>query len=96
TSVAASWFSRLDKMSVWVATRVFFQGLQRAIGGGTRRHLARVRRIDALVASIITVEARHAAVFGVLPTLNLSSALDNTASSIAPGVTASAETTVAP
>ena len=51
-----------------------------------------------LVASIITVEARHAAVFGVLPNLNLASALDNTASSIAPASSAAAttETTVAP
>jgi hypothetical protein len=49
-----------------------------------------------LVASIITVEARHAAVFGVLPTMNLASALDNTASSIAPASSATVETTVAP
>ena len=52
-----------------------------------------------LVASIITVEARQAAVFGVLPNLNLASALDNTASSIAPASSAGAtttETTVAP
>ena len=52
---------------------------------------------STLVASIITVEARHAAVFGVLPTLNLASALDNTASSIAPASSAATvETTVAP
>jgi len=52
-----------------------------------------------LVASIITVEARHAAVFGTLPNSNLNSALDNTASSLAPNassVTTTSETTVAP
>lgn len=49
-----------------------------------------------LVASIITVEARHAAVFGVLPTMNVASALDNTASSIAPASSTQVETTVAP
>jgi hypothetical protein len=63
--------------------------------------LAKLENHDAavLVASIITVEARHAAVFGVLPNLNLASALDNTASSIAPASnapTATSETTVAP
>ena len=52
-----------------------------------------------LVASIITVEARHAAVFGTLPNLNLSSALNSTASSLAPNAAPAAtttETTVAP
>lgn len=52
-----------------------------------------------LIASIITVEARHAAVFGTLPTSSLSSALNSAASSLAPNATASAatsETTVAP
>ena len=52
-----------------------------------------------LVASIITVEARHAAVFGTLPNSNLSSALNSTASSLAPNAAPAAtttETTVAP
>lgn len=61
-----------------------------------------------LVASIITVEARHAAVFGTLPTLSLSSALDNSTMSLLPPAAASTtnttetttetmtETTVAP
>jgi superoxide dismutase len=52
-----------------------------------------------LVASIITVEARHAAVFGTLPTSSLSSALNSAASSLAPNAATSAtttETTVAP
>ena len=52
-----------------------------------------------LVASIITVEARHAAVFGTLPNLNLSSALSSAASSLAPNAAPAAtttETTVAP
>jgi hypothetical protein len=48
-----------------------------------------------LVASIITVEARHAAVFGVLPTMSLSSALVNDASSLLqPGAAKTAETVV--
>ncbi len=62
--------------------------------------LGKLEGIDGaqLVASIITAEARHAAVFGTLPTLSLSSALDNPATSIAPASTAPAtsETTVAP
>ena len=52
-----------------------------------------------LVASIITVEARHAAVFGTLPTANLSSALNSAATSLAPNAAPTAtttETTVAP
>jgi len=61
-----------------------------------------------LVASIITVEARHAAVFGTLPSLSLTSALDNSAMSLLPPAPASTtngtgattetttETTVAP
>ena len=50
-----------------------------------------------LVASIITVEARHAAVFGTLPNLSLSSALNSAASSLAPNAAATTtETTVAP
>jgi superoxide dismutase len=52
-----------------------------------------------LVASIITVEARHAAVFGTLPTANLSSALNSAATSLAPDAATTAtttETTVAP
>ena len=50
-----------------------------------------------LVASIITVEARHAAVFGILPNLSLSSALNSAASSLAPNAAATTtETTVAP
>ena len=52
-----------------------------------------------LVASIITVEARHAAVFGTLPNLSLSSALNSAASSLAPNAAPAAtttDTTVAP
>ena len=51
-----------------------------------------------LVASIITVEARQAAVFGTLPNLNLSDALNSAASSLAPNAApaATTETTVAP
>ena len=51
-----------------------------------------------LIASIITVEARQAAVFGTLPNLNLSAALNIAASSLAPNAApaATTETTVAP
>ena len=51
-----------------------------------------------LIASIITVEARQAAVFGTLPNLNLSAALNSAASSLAPNAApaATTETTVAP
>jgi len=57
-----------------------------------------------LIASIIVVEARHAAIFGTLPTLSLSSALENPAASLLPPATGTAtestqtttETTVAP
>jgi len=52
-----------------------------------------------LVASIITVEARHAAVFGSLPSPNFSDALNSAASSLAPNAgpaTLTTETTVAP
>jgi hypothetical protein len=51
-----------------------------------------------LVASIITVEARQAAVFGTLPTADLASALNSAASSLAPNAapaTLTTETTVA-
>jgi hypothetical protein len=47
-----------------------------------------------LVASIIMVEARHAAAFGTLPSLSLTSALDNAALSLAPAAaTAPTDTT---
>lgn len=52
-----------------------------------------------LVASIITVEARQAAVFGTLPTLNFVTALNSAATSLAPNAAPAAtttETTVAP
>ena len=51
-----------------------------------------------LIASIITVEARQAAVFGTLPNLNLSAALNSAARSLAPNAApaATTETTVAP
>ena len=62
--------------------------------------LSRLEGLDGanLVASIITVEARHAATFGTLPSLSLTSALDNAALSLAPAssasTTATTETTV--
>ena len=63
--------------------------------------LSSIQGLDGatLVASIITVEARHAAVFGTLPNLSLSSALSSAASSLAPNAAPAAtttETTVAP
>lgn len=64
--------------------------------------LGQLRGIDAvrILASIITVEARQAAVFGTLPGLNLLIALDKSANSLAPSIPqaqeATTETTVAP
>jgi hypothetical protein len=58
--------------------------------------LSRLEGTDGanLVASIITVEARHAATFGTLPSLSLTSALDNAALSLTPASsTPSTETT---
>ena len=45
-----------------------------------------------LIASIITGEARHGATFGTLPTLSLSSALDNSTLSLAPKSPAATKT----
>ena len=86
------------QMSTGAAAYRTLQTLENTLVATHTDILSNLENHDAatLVASIITVEARHAAVFGVLPTLNLSSALDNTASSIAPGVTTTVETTVAP
>ena len=86
------------QMSTGAAAYRTLQTLENTLVATHTDILSNLENHDAatLVASIITVEARHAAVFGVLPTLNLSSALDNTASSIAPGVAATPETTVAP
>jgi hypothetical protein len=63
--------------------------------------LGQLQGIDAarVLASIITVEARQAAVFGTLPGLNLTTALDKSANSLAPSIPqaseATTETTVA-
>lgn len=87
------------QMSTGTAAYRTFQALENTLVATHTDILSNLVNHDAatLVASIITVEARHAAVFGVLPTLNLSSALDNTASSIAPSANATTvETTVAP
>ena len=63
--------------------------------------LGQLRGLDAarILASIITIEARMAAVFGTLPALSLTSALNSSANSLAPKIAqipeASTETTVA-
>ena len=63
--------------------------------------LGQLRGLDAarILASIITIEARMAAVFGTLPALSLTSALNSSANSLAPKISqipeASTETTVA-
>lgn len=64
------------------------QALENTLAATHTDLLGRLESLDAatLVASVITVTARRAAVFGVLPNLSLSSALDNPASSIAPAV----------
>ena len=62
------------------------QALENTLAATHTDILSRLEGSDGaeLVASIISVEARHAALFGVLPTLSLSSALDNPASSLLP------------
>lgn len=78
------------------ATRTL-QTLENTLAATHTDILSRLEGSDGaeLVASIISVEARHAALFGVLPTLSLSSALDNSAMSLLPpAAKSSTETTV--
>lgn len=81
------------------STRVL-QTLENTLATTHTDVLSRLEGTDGatLVASIITVEARHAATFGTVPTLSLSSALDNPALSLAPATAAptpnTTETTV--
>jgi hypothetical protein len=88
----------VSQMTTGTAAYRALQTLENTLVATHTDILSKLDNHDAavLVASIITVEARHAAVFGVLPTMNLASALDNTASSIAPASSATVETTVAP
>jgi hypothetical protein len=46
-----------------------------------------------VLASIITTEARMAAVFGTLPALNLTTALNSSANSLAPKIAQATEAT---
>jgi hypothetical protein len=82
------------------ASNRVLQALENTLATTHTDLLAQLEGTDGanLVASIITVEARHAATFGTLPNLSLSSALDNAATSLAPAssrpATATTETTV--
>jgi hypothetical protein len=64
------------------------QALENTLAATHTDLLGRIESLDAatMVASVISVTARRAAVFGVLPSLSLPSALDNPAVSIAPAV----------
>ena len=96
-SIYQTYVGQLTTMQSIYAT---LQALENTLAKTHIDLLGNLEGIDGaqLVASIITAEARHAAVFGTLPTLSLSSALDNPAASIAPASSAPAtpETTVAP
>lgn len=84
--------------------RSTLQALENTLAATHTDILSRLEGVDGarLVASIITVEARHAAVFGSLPMFSMSSALDNGATSLLPPavgestITTTTETTVAP
>ena len=78
-----------------------FQSIENVMVATHTDILSSLQGLDGatLIASIITVEARHAAVFGTLPSANLSSALNSAASSLAPNAAPAApttDTTVAP
>ena len=78
------------------------QELENTLAATNTDILGQLRGTDAakILASIITTEARMAAVFGTLPALSLTSALNSSANSLAPTIAqapeASTETTVAP
>ncbi|MEY4819548.1 MAG: hypothetical protein RL200_260, partial [Actinomycetota bacterium] len=78
------------------------QSLENTLATTNTDILGQLLGLDAarILASIITTEARMAAVFGTLPALSLTSALNSSANSLAPKIAqapmASTETTVAP
>ena len=78
------------------------QSLENTLAATNTDILGQLRGLDAarILASIITTEARMAAVFGTLPAISLTSALTSSANSLAPKIAqaseATTETTVAP
>jgi hypothetical protein len=78
------------------------QSLENTLAATNTDILGQLAGIDGarILASIITVEARMAAVFGTLPSLSVTSALNSGANSLAPKIAqataSSTETTVAP
>ena len=78
------------------------QSLENTLAATNTDILGQLAGLDAarILASIITIEARMAAVFGTLPSLSVTSAMNAGANSLAPKIaqakTASTETTVAP
>jgi len=78
------------------------QSLENTLATTNTDILGQLLGLDAarILASIITTEARMAAVFGTLPALSLTSALNSSANSLAPKIAqapmATTETTVAP
>ena len=71
------------------------QALENTVAATNTDILGQLRGLDAarILASIITTEARMAAVFGTLPALSLTSALNSSANSLAPIIAQATETT---
>jgi superoxide dismutase len=71
------------------------QSLENTVAATNTDILGQLLGIDAarILASIITTEARMAAVFGTLPALSLTSALNSSANSLAPIIAQATETT---
>jgi hypothetical protein len=78
------------------------QSLENTLAATNTDILGQLAGLDAarILASIITIEARMAAVFGTLPSLSVTSAMNASANSLAPKIAqvkmATTETTVAP
>jgi hypothetical protein len=71
------------------------QSLENTVAATNTDILGQLLGIDAarILASIITTEARMAAVFGTLPALSLTSALNSSANSLAPKIAQASEAT---
>lgn len=84
----ALFFTHSSTVSSALATESL-QKLENALVATHTEILSNLEGLDGamLIASMITVEARQAAVFGVLPKLNLDNALNSAASSLMPSVT---------
>ena len=71
------------------------QTLENTLAATNTDILGQLRGLDAarILASIITTEARMAAVFGTLPAMSLTSALNSSANSLAPKIAQASEAT---